>query len=222
MGGIFSRSVGLDGDRSATFTIRLAVAVVQAVALYLLTDSAVQPTQWPATDLEVYAPLRFVFQYIPILVLFGLGQISARPLVVWVTLATLIIAVLGYHDAARGRFIANYIGEGHFAPWPPVWLGLATVLFVANVLVVELDHPAQAIPALHSAFRHGLEAGHPGGPQRHIRRYLLGRAPSWRRPLQVSRYRFPVAADFIISGSAIQRPPSRSQRRSISPTCKRR
>jgi hypothetical protein len=120
----------------AVLASRVLIAAIQAAALYLLTDAAKAPLSWPATQPVVFVPLLLVFSYIPVLLLLGVGQVRARPLVLWVVIASVIVAGLGVHDALRGR-VAGFTGGETFWPSYPLWLALTGSLFVAHVLVID-------------------------------------------------------------------------------------
>src|SRR6185437_8061877 len=94
---------GEGGGVSAILVARVLTAVLQATALYLLTDAATGPRSWPATEPGIFEPLLLVAAYVPLIVMLGLGQLRAVPLAIWAALAALVIAGLGYHDAVRGR-----------------------------------------------------------------------------------------------------------------------
>ncbi|MBV8209508.1 MAG: DUF4153 domain-containing protein [Burkholderiaceae bacterium] len=114
----------------------MLTAAIQAAALYLLTDAAKAPLSWPATEPPAFVPLLVVFSYIPLLLLLGFGQVRARPLALWATVAIVIVASLGVHDALRGR-AADFTGAESFWPSPQLWLALTGSLFVAHVLVID-------------------------------------------------------------------------------------
>ena len=125
-----------DSGGRAVLVSRVLVAVVQAAALYLLTDAAKAPRTWPATQPAVFVPLLLVFSYVPVLALLGFGQIRARALALWAAIALIVLVVLGCHDVLRGR-VADFVGAETHWPSPPLWLALTSSLFVANVLVVD-------------------------------------------------------------------------------------
>ncbi len=118
------------------FLARLATAIVQAALLYWLTEAATVPQAWPATDPQLFSPLILVASYVPLLALLGVGHIRARPLALWLLVAAIVVAGLGYHDAARGR-AAAYPTEILLWPWFKLWAALSVSLFIAHVLVVD-------------------------------------------------------------------------------------
>ncbi|MEA1650670.1 DUF4153 domain-containing protein [Nitrospirillum sp. BR 11164] len=128
------------------FVTRLVVALVQAAGLYLLAEAATKPLAWPATIPTLFTPLAMVLSLIPLLALLGVGQIARRPLLIWILVATVIVAGLGYHTEARlpGARLAS-AGSAMGSKEAPsliwghidVWLSIAGGLFIAHALVVD-------------------------------------------------------------------------------------
>ena len=114
----------------------MITALVQAVALYLLTHAATKPHGWQATHAWLFAPMLLVASFVPILVQAGIGQMRARTLAVWAVASALVIIALGCHDATRGR-VADYQSEEIFWPWFRLWVALIPALFIAHVLVAD-------------------------------------------------------------------------------------
>lgn len=114
--------------------VRLAAAAIQALALVLLTEAATLPRTWPATDLPVFYPLLLISIYTPLLAMAGCGSLKPPALASWVAGATLVLALLGWHEAARGT-VPPWPGP----PWPrfQLWLAVSGALFVAHVLVSD-------------------------------------------------------------------------------------
>ena len=134
-GAIGLEDAGLTPGRSL-LPDRLAIAAVQAVVLYALAESAVAPRSWPASAPAVFAPMLLAAVFEPILALFGRSTIPRRPLAVWVAVAGLVVAGLGYHDAVRGR-IPDWSSASSDLPRFQLWAALAASLFVAHVLVTD-------------------------------------------------------------------------------------
>lgn len=126
------------------FVVRLVTAVLQAIALYLLMEAAAPVRVWPATEPRLFEPLLLIACYAPLVVLLGIGRLGTRALISWTAAAAAILAGLGYHDAARERFILNQF----MLPWPwfRLWLALSAGLFVANVLVTDTCLERRLIP----------------------------------------------------------------------------
>jgi hypothetical protein len=142
------------GDETSTKAIstkailiaRLGMAVVQAAVLYGLATAAMAPWSWPATEPALFEPLLLAAVYIPLLTMLGIGKVQVRPLIVWVAAAGLVIAGLGYHDAARGR-VLNPPFEVAGWPWLHLWIALTLGLFVAHVLVTDSITERRLLPA---------------------------------------------------------------------------
>jgi len=116
--------------------LRVLTALCQAAALYLITAAARMPLSWPATHPAAFVALLLVSCFVPLLILFGLGQVRPRPLLLWACAAAVAAAGLGVHDALRGR-VPDF--HGPEVSWPsfPLWIALAASLFVAHVLVID-------------------------------------------------------------------------------------
>ena len=106
------------------------------MALYLLSFAAQDPPSWPATTPALFEPLLLVSVFIPILILFGLGQMRVRPLAVWAVAALVIVAALGWFDVDRAR-LEPFAHSAVAWPWTQLWLSLPPALFIAHVLVVD-------------------------------------------------------------------------------------
>ena len=132
------------------FAVRLVTATLQAAALYLLMEAAAPMRAWPATEPRLFEPLLLIACYAPLIVLLGIGHIGTRVLALWTGGAALILAGLGYHDAARERFIFNFVNQAMLSgPWPwfRLWLAVSAGLFVANVLVTDTSLERRPIPS---------------------------------------------------------------------------
>ena len=117
------------------FWARLAVAAVQGLALYGLTFAAEAPRGWPATQPQLFAPLLLLAAYLPVVINVGLGQLTRRRLAIWGAAAAIVIALIGWTDAAQGR--VDYAGASIPWPWWPLWPPLTAALFVAQALAVD-------------------------------------------------------------------------------------
>lgn len=119
------------------FGIRLAVALLQALALYLLTEAAKDPITFPATNPQIFEPLLLVSAFVPLILMQGLSRLRLAQLAVWVVVATIVVALLGWCDATRVRFAENTGATQLFWPDFRVWTILIPSLFVAQALVVD-------------------------------------------------------------------------------------
>lgn len=130
----------MDGPSTRNvFVSRILVATVQAAALYFLTEAAIAPRSWPATQPALFVPMFLVFSYVPLLLLLGLGQVRTRALAIWAAIALAVLVGLGCHDALRGR-VAAFHGQETLWPSMPLLLALTGSLFVAHVLVIDSIH----------------------------------------------------------------------------------
>jgi len=67
------------------FTTRLAIGLVQGLALYLLY-SAYEAKAWPATNGLAFAPLTMVCLFIPTLLISALGEMTWQKAARWLCL----------------------------------------------------------------------------------------------------------------------------------------
>ncbi|MBN3727592.1 DUF4153 domain-containing protein [Burkholderia sp. Ac-20379] len=122
---------------------RIAIGAIQGVALYgvLAAMRGLPPAapQWLALG-----PLLLVALLIPPLVVIGLGEMRMSRQVLWAVLLALIVAMLGYHDAARMLWLAGAdpaLADVSFAPIParmPTFEAgavCALFVFVAHTLI---------------------------------------------------------------------------------------
>ncbi|MEA1676514.1 DUF4153 domain-containing protein [Nitrospirillum sp. BR 11163] len=119
------------------FLTRLMVALIQAVGLYLLAEAATKPATWPATVPDLFTPLVMVVSLVPLLILLGVGQIARRPLALWILVATVIVAGLGYHAAARLQSSLPATGMSQLLGSHFDLMYVAGGLFIAHTLVVD-------------------------------------------------------------------------------------
>ncbi len=115
---------------------RLATAVIQAAVLYGLLQAANDKPDWPATVPTLFAPLLVASVLVPLLVMAGLGKVSWRPLGIWALCAGAAVAMMGWHDAARGRFQPFNHGPVYW-PWDELWLAMVIGLFCAHALAID-------------------------------------------------------------------------------------
>jgi hypothetical protein len=137
----------LQGQR--LFTARLAIGLVQGLALYLLY-SAYDAKAWPGTDGLVFEPLTLVVLFIPTLLISALGEMSVRKAAIWAGVALAVVAGLALFDNWSAWPVDwNFIKSGaepHVAPSPQFFVFGALGLFVAHALVVggSIDHRFRA------------------------------------------------------------------------------
>src|SRR5688572_14738555 len=112
------------------FLTRLAIGLAQGLVLYLLY-SASEAKVWPATQGTVFIPLLLVSLSAPVGLILSLGAMSCRKSLIWVGVASIVVALLGFFDSWMG---AAQVAEVAF---PSVQLMLfgAGGLFIAHALV---------------------------------------------------------------------------------------
>jgi hypothetical protein len=145
----------------ATPWIRLAVGLLQGVALLTLYQASEQKT-WPATDGLVFAPLVAIASFVPLIVISALGHLRLRTLVAWAVVATLLCAGLAVYDIFR-----DPISVAALSPVPRVlpswvmWWSLAAILFIVHTLTIsgEADRKLIATYPTHFdiAWKHGMQ-----------------------------------------------------------------
>ena len=113
--------------------------MAQGLALYLLYN-AHSAGGWPAIDGAVFAPLLLVSVFCPIVAVAGLGNLRTRSLVIWILLATAIVAGLAAYDIIRDPTSVSSSGDvPRNIPSITLWFALAAGLFIAHALIVSGD-----------------------------------------------------------------------------------
>src|SRR5215472_15483565 len=87
-------------DLPAAGILRLAIGLLQGLALYLLERQR-EKHGWPATDHYLFVPLASVALLIPVFVLQAAGRMSRPTLLIWSVVATGVVAALAWYDAYR-------------------------------------------------------------------------------------------------------------------------
>jgi len=113
--------------RSVT-SARLAVGLIQGIALYLL-QQALDAKSWPATDGLVFAPLLATAIFVPIIIVVGFGNLRPGTLAAWAAAATALCAGLAAYNIFRGQTAVADIAT---TPTATLWLSLATILFIGH------------------------------------------------------------------------------------------
>jgi hypothetical protein len=149
-----------------SLSLRLATALGQAAALYLLTEAATKPLAWPATQLAVFVPMLLVAVYAPLVAMQGCTMLPLRALAIWVADAAILLAALGFHAATRGDSADSTFLRHDAYPLLPrfaLWLAVSVFLFVAHVLVIDsvIERRFVATYRRHfdTAWKLGLQAG---------------------------------------------------------------
>jgi hypothetical protein len=135
--------------RSWLFAARLGVALVQALAIWLLSEAAADRPAWPATDPPAFWPLILASALIPLVVLQGLSRLKPRPLAIWALVAAVVVAALGWYAASRGAFADIYNYDRNQVSWPDarLWAVLIASLFIAQALVVDSAIEGRLFPS---------------------------------------------------------------------------
>jgi Domain of unknown function (DUF4153) len=127
-----SRAIGL---------ARLGIGLAQGLALYFLT-AALDDKTWPATNGLILAPLLAVSFYIPPLAIQALGNLRTRTFVIWIAVATAVLAALATYDVWAAwpldwTYPAGW--EPHVMPSAAFFFLAAIGLFVAHSLILGGD-----------------------------------------------------------------------------------
>lgn len=114
--------------------LRVSIGLIQGLILFLLYRAVANPETltWPATQPELYAALLLPASFAPVLLLAGVGRMGWKPLAIWAAAATLVLALLGWHDAANQD--REYLSPP-FMDFPVVAFS-AAALFIAHHLIV--------------------------------------------------------------------------------------
>src|SRR5204863_7168797 len=114
---------------TATPWTRLAVGLLQGVALLMLYQASEQKT-WPATHGFVFAPLVTIATFVPLIVISALGHLRLRTLVFWTVVATVLCAGLAVYDIFRDPISVLSGAVPRALPSWVMWWSLAAVLFL--------------------------------------------------------------------------------------------
>lgn len=154
---LMQRNDALKTSDRTVFIARILVAIGQALALFLLADAAHKPISWPASEQSVFIPLLLLSVYLPLIVLFGIGQISTRSLALWAIVAGVVIAGLGYHATTRGQ-VPAYSGLTFLS----MGLALTASLFIAHAIFVDSIIEWRLLPPyprhFDTAWKQGVQA----------------------------------------------------------------
>ncbi|WP_313005631.1 DUF4153 domain-containing protein [Brevundimonas sp.] len=122
------------GGARGLAAVRLGIGLIQGVLLYLLYRSGAlhDALSWPATQPPLFGALVLAVAFTPVMLLAGVGRLSVKALAIWGAVAAVVLAMLGWHDAAqqvRDYFYPPYLRF-------PVFAFAATALFIAHHLIV--------------------------------------------------------------------------------------
>jgi Domain of unknown function (DUF4153) len=130
----------MDNDLRQRAALRAALGFLQGIALYLLHHS-IGAKIWPATEPLVFAPMLLVAAIVPLIALFGLGNLRVRTLFIWMGGAGLILTLLALHDKTRQVLVADAVSST-IAITSPSWtlVGFALLgVFIAHSLITAGD-----------------------------------------------------------------------------------
>ncbi|WP_292036575.1 MULTISPECIES: DUF4153 domain-containing protein [unclassified Brevundimonas] len=122
------------GGARGLAAVRLGIGLVQGLLLYALYRSGAlhDALTWPATHPPLFGALVLAVAFTPVMLLAGVGRLSVKALAIWGAVAAVVLAMLGWHDAAqqvRDYFYPPYLRF-------PVFAFAATALFIAHHLIV--------------------------------------------------------------------------------------
>jgi hypothetical protein len=144
---------------NAVFAARLAVGLLQGLALYLLylsTDHKV----WPATDGYAFAPLLFIALFAPLVAVTGLGNLRWTTWTMWTTAVVVLVGAAAWYGIWRAPFEWN--GTPKIAPDPLLFVMTFGWLFIAHALVAGGDQDRRFIADYRThfdvAWKLGLQA----------------------------------------------------------------
>jgi hypothetical protein len=134
--------------------IRLAVGLLQGLALYLLyVCETSAPKIWPATDGLVFAPLVTAFAFVPLIVISGMGHLRLRVLLAWSAVATLLCVGLAAYDIFRDPINEVFNpGVPRTVPSAQAWWSLAAVLFILHALVRSCEQDRKLVASYSTYF----------------------------------------------------------------------
>ncbi len=134
---------------------RIATGLVQGLLLWGLVE-ATKHKVWPATDDVTMGALGAVAAMVPIVVLGGLAEMRRLTLIVWASIATLVLAGLAVHDVA-----SRAAGNPGFGGLVDDGFWFAAGLFIAHHLVAAADADRKVIARFATyfdlAWKHGVQ-----------------------------------------------------------------
>lgn len=126
------------GDRRAITLARLAIGLVQGLALYGLMRATEGETSWSRLNPDLFAPAVLVALFLPAVLLSGVGKLRLPVYLGWSLVAAALLALLAWHDVARQAGVTR---EATF----PVFVFGAAALFIAHHLIVPADRARRLI-----------------------------------------------------------------------------
>jgi hypothetical protein len=110
---------------------RLALGLGQGALLYAMFQAA-EHKMWPATNLALFQAVALPLFFTPLAAIHGLSHLPRRTLVAWLTIITLLCALVGFCDGYR------FPGALDQETWDsaPMVLATAAGLFLAEALLL--------------------------------------------------------------------------------------
>ena len=143
----------------AIFAARLAVGLLQGLALYLLYLS-MDHKVWPATDGYVFAPLLFIALFAPLVAVTGLGNLRWTTLAMWTTAVVVLTSAAAWYGIWRAP--QDWSGTPRIAPDALLFLVTFGWLFIAHALIAGGDQDRRFIADYRThfdvAWKLGLQA----------------------------------------------------------------
>ncbi len=127
-----------NGDRRAVTLARLAIGLVQGLALYGLMRATEGEASWSRLNPDLFAPAVLVALFLPAVLLSGVGKLRLPVYLGWSGIAAALLALLAWHDVARQAGVTR---EATF----PVFVFGAAALFIAHHLIVPADRTRRLI-----------------------------------------------------------------------------
>ncbi len=142
-------------DEGFVFGARLAIGLLQGLALYLLY-SAFDAKSWPATHGLLFAPLVAVALFVPLLLSQALGNVRALTLILWTVAAAAIVAGFAAYDIWHG-WPTEYQWSvrsdvPRLLPNSATFLFSAAFLFIGQALVIAGDGDRKFVADYHTDF----------------------------------------------------------------------
>lgn len=137
-----------EAEQRQLLAVRIVTAVIQGLTLYYLSLGGGSKS-WTLAQQQINIPLHLIAVWVPWIIYLGVGQMRARWLVMWAVAAALILAAIGYHQAARETYVPPYTLLG---PRGPLWIALAVGVFMAQVLVVDAAAERRLMPSYERHF----------------------------------------------------------------------
>jgi len=137
---------------------RIAIGLVQGIAVAALNLAVQGEKAWPATDGLIFAPLQVAAIFVPVVVILSLGNLRPRTFTIWVLAATALCASLGYYDILRDP---DDYALPRIIPSNVLWLALGGGLFIAHSMIVAGDADRRFIATypryFEVAWKHGVQ-----------------------------------------------------------------